>query len=516
MSRRTSIVALAAALIALVAEPAGGHAERPSRFPNEPGVVPTYRTTGPELVVCADDSAERIQDLSEAARVHNEQLLTRCAFDSIQDAVNAVAEQGSRILILPGVYTEEKYAGPPEGACADKDRGILSYAEQFECPHAQNLIAIFGDGNDDYECDLPVCRLQIEGTGDDPGDVLIDNRWAKLNAIRADRADGVYFRNFTVQKSEFNALYVIETDGFVIDRVVGRWNYEYGFLTFSSDHGLYVDCEAYGNGDSGLYPGSAADLHGARPSIEITGCDSHHNALGYSGTAGNSTYVHDNRFHHNTTGVAMDSLFPDHPGLPQDSSTFTRNLIYSNNEDYYRYWRDGTCRQPLEQVPWEQGVVCPVVPVPIGTGLILAGGNNNLYSRNWIWDNWRFGTMQFGVPASLREEEDLTKEFDTSHYNRYLDNRMGSSPDGPGPRNGIDFWWDGQGTGNCWGENQAPPGREITSDPPLLPDCGQQPTFVGLPVSPKQVLLLPCAFSDPRNPDEAYGCDFYTKPPPPS
>ena len=31
----------------------------------------------------------------------------------------------------------------------------------------------------------------------------------------------------------------METDGFVIDSVVGRWNDEYGFLTFADDHGLY-------------------------------------------------------------------------------------------------------------------------------------------------------------------------------------------------------------------------------------------------------------------------------------
>jgi hypothetical protein len=514
---RRLLPALSILLLALVALPAGAHSERPTEFPAEPGEVPEYRTSGATLVVCAEDSASRIAGLPAAFRTANTELLGRCGYNSIQDAVDAVREQGSRILILPGVYREEEHAEPPRGQCAALDpQGILSYEEQLRCPHVQNLIAILGDGKDkDRECDEPVCRLQIEGTGDDPGDVIIDNDWQKIIALRADRADGVYFRNFTVQKSEAYSLYVIETDGFVIDRMVGRWSFEYGFLTFASDHGLYTDCEAYGNGDGGVYPGSAADHHGVRPAIEIRRCDIHHNALGISGTAGNSLYVHHNRIHHNITGADMDSVFPDHPGLPQDSSTYTQNLIYSNNEDYYRYWRDGTCRKPLEQIPVEEGVVCPVVPVPIGVGVIIAGGNNNLFAENWIFDNWRHGTMQFGVPAVVRNEFNPGKAFDTSHNNRYVRNHVGVSPDGQVLPNGDDFWWDEQGTGNCWIGNIPAPGREVRSDPEALPECGS-PSFVGLPFTHKQAPLVPCAFSDPRRPDEAVGCDFYTMPSRPS
>jgi hypothetical protein len=94
-------------------------------------------------------------------------------------------------------------------------------------------------------------NLQIEGTGAKPDDVVIDAQFRRLNAIRADRADGVYLRNFMTQRTTFNGVYIMESDGFAIDRLTSRWNDEYGFLTFADDHGLYADCEAYGNGDSG-------------------------------------------------------------------------------------------------------------------------------------------------------------------------------------------------------------------------------------------------------------------------
>jgi hypothetical protein len=172
--------------------------------------------------------------------------------------------------------------------------------------------------------------------------VVVDAQYKKLNAIRADNADGVYFRNMSAQRAQFNAVYIMETDGFVIDTVVGRWNDEYGFLTFADDHGLYTDCEAYGNGDSGVYPGAAANINATRGhqvdryAIEIRRCYSHHNLLGYSGTAGNSVWAHDNDFHDNTAGVSMDSAFPDHRACRRTtrSSSATGS---TNNVDYYDF-----------------------------------------------------------------------------------------------------------------------------------------------------------------------------------
>lgn len=516
--RRALAAALAAVVLALPG-PAGAHEERPTHFPEPPGSVPEYRTKGPYIVVCRKGTAGRIDDLPPALRARNERLLEECRQDgyrNIQAAINHVERPGTRILIQPGIYPEKPSLREQTGQCAQLEQKTepLTYNEHKVCPHVQNLIAIMGDTSDPgIACDLPVCRLQLEGTGQKPTDVIIENRFHKLNAIRADRADGVYFRNFTVQHAEFNSVYVIETDGFVIDRMLGRWNDEYGFLTFASDHGLYKQCEAYGNGDSGLYPGSAADLGHTRPSIEIRRCSSHHNTLGYSGTSGNSTFVHHNRFFKNGTGAVMDSFFPDHPGLPQDSATFRRNLIYDNNKDYYRFWSDGTCeniRQARKR--YEEGVVCPAIPAPIGVGTLVAGGNHNWFRNNRIWDNWRYGSMQFWVPASFRNETDPEKQYDTSHFNEYRANRMGFAPGGEVLPNGTDFWWDVEGEGNCWQGNIPAPGEEITSEPPILPNCASG----GSPPGPfSTVFQFTSCASWSRENHHPPGCDWMEKPPPP-
>lgn len=520
MTRR-SLLPIALLFLLLTADVAVAHKERPSRFPQEPGSVPEYRTSGPTLVVCKDSTPRRIADFPPALKAFNEQLYEECqrkGFRDIQAAVDAVKTPGTRILVQPGIYYEKPSLRPLSAACAPLAHKTepLTYAEQKRCPHVQNLIGIFGDstGDDDRNCDNALCNLQIEGTGRSPRNVIVNGNMKRLNVIRADRADGIYFRNFTVQYAEFNSVYVIETDGFVIDRMIGRWNWEYAFLTYMVDHGLYKYCEAYGNGDGGLYPGSASERpRGTRPSVEIRNCDAHHNTIGISGTSGNNLWVHDNRFHHNMVGVTLDSFFPDHPGLPQDSARFADNLIYSNNQDYYENYRNGKC-DDIEQAT-KQHVVCPSVPVPIGTGIMLAGGNANVFRNNYIFNNWRYGAMQFWVPATFRNENDPDKQQDTSHENRYSRNLMGVRPDGQADRNGTDFWWDEEGRGNCWQGNVPPPGGTITSDPPLLPECDDPGVDVHRPGNPaKTGLLGPCATWSREN-YEPPGCTWMERPPEP-
>jgi hypothetical protein len=526
--RRFAVVVLALVLAAGVAGPAPAHKERPAVFPDGTGSVPAYRpmVADPHLVVCAGDSKRRIGRIADAPlRQSNEALLAECRFRNVQDAVDGVTTAGTTIYILPGVYREGPYRTEP--ACSEAAGGDepLSYQQQRECPHAQNLIGIFGDEDDDgvRECNGRLCNLQIEGTGASPGDVLIHGgfdsagEFEKLNGIRADRADGVYFKNFTVELFEFNALYILETDGFVIDDVVGRYNDEYAFLTFAVDHGLYESCEGYGNGDSAIYPGSASDVNSDRQgagitrwAVEIRNCRSHHNTLGYSGTAGNSVYAHDNELFANSAGMATDSLFPGHPGLPQDHAWFTDNRIYSNNVNYYPNVREGgACtRRPADR-GYERGTVCPTVPVPVGTGMVIAGGNDNLFENNTIYDNWRHAFLQLSVPAFLREETSPERQFDTSHRNEYLDNALDVAPDGSYRPNGDpNVWWDDQGVGNCWEGNTSPDGP-ITSNALFgLPDCttrsgtGPYAPFAAAPNPAKSAEVGPCATYDRyENPD---------------
>jgi hypothetical protein len=561
MHMRTLLVLLAmvASLLGVGASvPASAHEERPAAFPDGSGERPAYLglDNPRHRVVCAKDSARRIAKMREGRlKRRNAQLLKDCRFRSIQSAIDSVRKRRTSVYVLPGYYTERKWAERKrsaycshlktqsddpldvaqyigsltgEGPQESTDPVALSYPDQLRCRHNLNLIAIMGDRsprNKSLHCDSVLCGLQLVGTGARQEDVVIDNRFAKLNAIRADRAGGVYLRNFTVQQAEFNAVYVLETDGFVIDRVTARGNDEYGILAFASDHGLIQHTDAYFNGDSGIYPGSGSDLNAAntdfepiRYAIEIRHNRSHHNTLGYSGTAGNSIHAHHNEFFDNATGIATDSLFPGHPGLPQDHARWNRNKIYSNNQNWYaRFVDTGVCDKPMPERGYLHGTVCPVVPTPVGTGVLIAGGNYNSTDHNWIYDNWRYGTMQFWVPSPLRDEYDPSKLYDTSNHNHTVGNRMGLTPDGDVAHNGLDHWWDDQGVGNCWEGNvssHGDPTNNFLLDIGTCADGGSQ-WVPGLPA--KDAGFLSCSQydrGDPtwRHPPQCSWFDSPTKP----
>jgi len=529
------------ALIVLIslglAAPASAHEERESQFPPGDGHVPTYRTEAQAadvIVVCKPDSAERIAAIADAQlRKANQRLLKRCEYEHLQAAVDAVTERGTNIYVLPGQYREQP--SWDHECMREYDGGIVEYDLIVRCGEVINLVTVAGDDPDDPDivCDNQLCDLQIEGTGATAEDVVLtggfreNGDWVKHNGLKADRADGIYVKDMTFELFRENAVYFHETDGYVMDGVVARSNDLYGLLTFTSDHGLIKDCETYYNGDSGIYPGSAADVNAqnkntgplTRWAVEITGCNTHHNALGFSGTAGNSVYFHHNDVHDNGTGYVTESVVGGHPGMPQDHAWLEHNKIYRNNQNYYVNVQGEnppcSAEKPAD-VGYEQGMVCPAFPAPVGTGVLMVGNHNFVHS-NEIYDNWRQGVMLFWAPAAIRGEYDPAAQTDNPNHNAFTHNQLGFSPAGQIQPNGLDFWWDDAGVGNCWQDNLPAPGRKVThnaTSPLGLPRCA---TGSQLPVSNpvKSAQLLPCSqYNRESNPDPV-GCDWLDSPTPP-
>jgi hypothetical protein len=227
-----------------------------------------------------------------------------------------------------------------------------------------------------------------------------------------------------------------------------------------------------GSGDSGLYPGAGAETGNQRAagtefrySQRMHHCDSHHNAGGYSGTDGNATHVDHNNFYDNALGFTTDVFTaPGHPGFPQDSDLVEFNNFYENN---YNPYGDAGTKDDIQ----------PSVPVPVGTGMWIAGGNDNIVRNNRFWGNYRRAVMLFAVPDSTVCSPGVGQEvtgcdpgkFSTSYRNQFYGNIMGITPGGAKAPNGQDFWWDNfaGNTGNCWWDN----GDNLNNAPSSLPDC---------------------------------------------
>jgi Right handed beta helix region len=464
----------------------------------------------------------------------NKRFDRKCKYSEIQAAVTD-SGNNDRVVIMPGTYTEPTSLSKPEfdPACdhleedSDHGSGAVSYRYQAACPNDQNLIAVIG--REAKPVKDPVvnpntnrrgipnlgpcirCNLQIEGSGAKPDDVVIDagngpiaegpeSGQGKDVGIRAERADGFYLRNVTLQHAEEHGVYPVETDGYAVDRVKMHYNHEYGHLAFTSDHGLITNCEATGSGDAGLYPGATAQtgeqtVEGKRRyNHEIRNCDVHHNALGHSGSMGDAIHIHHNNFYDNAVGISVDSISSGgHPGYPQDSLLVEHNKIYSNNFN-----------------PFEEGAgLVPTVPAAVGTGAWIAGGNGNVYRDNRIYDNWRRGVMLFQVPDAIacaptpeQNETCSVTQFPTqsnSHRNQFRKNLMGVAPGGKAAPNGLDFWWAEQAPdrNNCWNGNLGSNGKAsgLTSDPDPLPsDCGSS---LGTGNADKFAELLACNLEQP-------------------
>jgi hypothetical protein len=514
----------------------------------------------------------------------NIKLLRQCRYKSIQDAVNA-ARNNDRVEIMPGLYTEPKSRAKPtfDPACNqykitnDKNQaGAVSYAYQWHCPNDQNLIAVLGRQLTNTPVPQPPridrhvipdagacirCNLQIQGTGATPDAVTIDAGntasgdgspigSVKDVGIRADRADGFVLDNVKVRHAKEHDVYSIETDGSHFNRLIMPYAGEYGILTFVADHSLIENCDAFGSGDSGIYPGAAADLGEAVPDpsqrrygTEIRNCDSHHNLLGYSGTDGNSVWLHNNNFYDNSEGFSTDVFTaPGHPGFPQDSDLLENNNFYSNNFNTYL----PEC--PAGQKPGPNGPsqgcsdVIPTEPIPVGTGMWIAGGNANVVRNNRFWDNWRRGAMLFAVPdAFVCDDPDdqvpgcnpapgsTPANSATSYRNQFYGNKMSQAPDGSVQPNGVDFWWDqggiivdtspGYTSGNCWYGNTGRDGTAAsvtglpspTGTPPdnLPSDCNNSPLPGSLHGQVTEELT--CSTLPQGDP----GCPWFTTPPKP-
>lgn len=518
------ILALAFVLV-LGAGSALAHKERPITSPPRPGDVPDLaRECGRTLVVCkASSKPTKAQLDAIKAEIHsssgaalelakqklalwksNSKLFRKCRYEHIQAAVND-ATDGTCIKVLPGVYREEPSRAAPTSGSGDLPNGAYSYEYHVAHPNDANLIAILG-----------LHDITLEGTGVGPRDVVVDAGFVKDVPIRGDRADGIIVRNLWARDGNEHCIYIVETSGFVFDRTVGSFCRDYELFSFASDHGLWTDCEAEGGGDSGIYAGGQPDTSAlGRFSGEIRNCKMHTNSLGFSGTQGNSIWMHDNDIYDNAVGISFDTE-NDHPDPPQRQSVIENNLIHDNNLDIY----SATTPTPAG------GPAYGFLRYPVGSGMWLVGGQDNVVRNNFIWNNQRFGVMVFGNPL----EAPVLAEV---HRNQVYGNIIGTAPDGTPAPNGTvdpagatpfvegstDLFWGGSGNDNCWGPQDprsgvvkyGPVGISAFQPCPF-PNTGNGFAFPRLEVAE---LLLSCVLEpDPMNPgrfitaDDFYPCPW--------
>ena len=289
----------------------------------------------------------------------------------------------------------------------------------------------------------------------------------------------------------------------------------YGVLTFASDHGLYdahrrLRQRRLRASTRAPVPRATASATGSRSatSTRTTTCSATRapraTAPGRT-TRGSTT----------TTPASPTTRSPPATrACRRTARSGTTNQVNSNNQNFFTNDRDTYCKNtPFEKRPKE--IVCPQFQVPVGSGFILYGVNSNLIQNNRDLRQLALGRAPVlgagGDPRRQRPGAPV-RHLERQPVHRQPDGRQRARASAR--PNGVDFFWDEEGKGNCWLGNQAPGGK-VTSDPASLPRCPNSGLFQ--PSNPsKSAAEVPCAQWDPKTNPDPPGCTWFTTPPKPA
>lgn len=337
---------------------------------------------------------------------------SECRIHSLQQGVDAVAPGGT-VKVRPGVYSG----------------GVLVRG------HAK-------DG------------IRIVGTGDDPSDVILEGKdvqgTAGQNGVFVDGANNVTIENMTARNFAANGFFARNCDGYLMRKLVAAYNRAYGLYAFNCIGGRMTQSVGYGHADSAFYVGQTPVQQQPKKTI-LDHLEAYLNVLGYSGTNSRYVEIRFSEFYNNGAGIAPNTLDSE-KFEPAEQNLITENLIYWNNFNYYKP------DSPVKPLPSAVGSF----NYPIGVGVLLFGVKGTVVRNNLIFGNFKWGAAAFSDP---------TNSDATTVGNRFLFNNMGAAFN---DANGVDFFYDGTGSGNCFENNSAGATFDAGSVPNavLYPACG--------------------------------------------
>ena len=277
--------------------------------------------------------------------------------------------------------------------------------------------------------------------------VIIQNPGDEENGITVqDGGDGFVLKNVTVQNFKENGVYLSHVDHFLLSHVVTINNGQDGLFAISCKYGVVEYCSATGHPDTGI-------LIEESDSVAVQYNEAHGNVNGLEVENSTGVAVLKNHSYDNVAGLILDLL----PG--RTVKTSSNILVADNNIENNNHINFAT--GGFEAV------------VPVGCGILLVGVDNVTIKNNKISNNNFTGiatvsTLILGALAGLPPEAfaDIEPNPDgTKIINNSLVNN-GTVPPAGLPLPGVDLLWDGNGTNNCWKNNNY-----STSYPSPLPVC---------------------------------------------
>lgn len=277
---------------------------------------------------------------------------------------------------------------------------------------------------------------------------ILNGKDKKANGFLVDDSRNVRISNLTVRNYVSNGIFFNDSLGYQADHIDAIKNRTYGVYAFNSYNGVFKKSFGYGSGDSSFYVG------------ECLGCGalledlvSKKSFLGYSGTNATGVVIRDSVWTRNGAGIVPNTL-PTEEFAPNRGTTIINNKVFNNN---------------YKTIPAKG--FSETVSIPFGTGIWLAGTQNNEVMDNEIYNHESFGIL---VTPSIHPDS-------IPINNTIVDNLIRDS-NVDGDEFGWDLAWGGEGSDNCFSNNDF---KGETGPPEIetLYACANRP-FAGVPYPP--------------------------------
>jgi plastocyanin len=320
-----------------------------------------------------------------------------------------------------------------------------------------------------YKTSVTVQTPNLIIRGVDRFRTVLDGEDERGNGITVDGTRNVTIKNLTVKNYVGNGIYINNTTGYTVDHVDAIKGRTYGIYAFDSYDGVIKNSFAYGSGDGAYYIGECLNCSALIENVVGTW-----SYLGYSGTNATGVVIRDSVFRHNAIGIAPNTLPTEELG-PNRGTFIYNNRIFNNNYGTI----PGAGFSDQEGTP---------IGIPIGTGIFLAGVENNVAIDNRIWDHNSYGVL---VGVSV----DSDPPMNNTVMNNWIRN---SDFDEDGY--GYALAYDGNGGLNCWAGNDFE-GETGPPDIQTLYPCDPR-TASGAPYGPVLAHMAESASGGATRPEE--------------
>jgi plastocyanin len=239
-----------------------------------------------------------------------------------------------------------------------------------DAAHAGDMVLV---GKGTYHEAVKVTKDNIVIRGEDRNETVLDGEFKLDNGFLVSGANGVTIENMTAKNYKVNGFFWTGVKGYRGSYLTAIRNGDYGLYGFDSRYGQFDHSLGTGSPDAGFYIGQCYPCDAL-----ITDSESYLNGLGYSGTnAGGNLRIVRSTFRDNRAGIVPNSgSYEKYP--PERESTIVGNIVHGNFRD---------------DVPAINAAL-----LVEGSGIISAGGIDNVIERNLVYDHDKAGILLLGFP----------------------------------------------------------------------------------------------------------------------